>query len=109
MVINGTGFLHLYRNWDEFGYYFKSDPDNYGNVKVPLAPGVIPMKGGIGWQEEPSNQHCFRGTIKRLAVYDYALNPSQPVAVPRNTWLQRKCCVAQLWPRFLTVAESFAK
>ena len=33
----------------------------------------------------------------------------KPVAVPRNTWLQRKRCVAQLWPRFLTVADSFAK
>ena len=33
----------------------------------------------------------------------------RPVAVPRNTWLQRKRCVAQLRPGFLIVAESFAK
>ena len=34
---------------------------------------------------------------------------TMPVAVPRNTRLQRrKRCVAQLRPGFLTVAESFA-
>ena len=73
------------------------------NACVVLVGGMLDVI--VGGDEEVERKHLW---AMSLALGGFCLF-NTPVAVPRNTWLQRKRCVAQLWPWFLTVAESFAK